>query len=558
MRIILALLASLLVLLPQGPGRLAAAEAPLRVTAAPAAPTLTSPAEGVTLTNFGPGLTWGNPAGTTQYHLQIVPANNDGPGVDVQVGSAGAAFAVPAPPNWYGLLPDMTYTWRVRVSNAPAFVSLTDPSWSSFAERRFRTPAVGSATISAVAPTNGGAVTTLTPSLQWANSRADVFYYEVQLSKDPGFNTNPATAIASVYSALLHGGVTGPKNSYAVPPSAPLEDRTKYYWRVRPRVQGDGRPVSFSAAYSFTTAVAGPDPIAGPPVIAQYYAWYDTDSFGPALTADMPVRTYNSDDPATIERQIKEARSAGIDALAVSWLGPGNRTDKNLDKIMAQGAALGMRALITFETDKPEFGDQGKIIAGLSYVRDKLFPRNTWLRVDGRPVLMFWRPSAVAVQPGQAPLDAWRSIREQVDPEHRQLWIMEGLDWDYLQVFDGQFGYSIAWSLNVANTLNSWQRRVRAQEAALGQPKIFIGTVMPGYDDTKVRPAPEGFARDRENGGYLAQTWQAAIDAGAQWVNLTSYNEWIEGSQIEPSVSYGNQYLGSNKEWSDRFKGVIP
>ena len=310
--------------------------------------------------------------------------------------------------------------------------------------------------------------------------------------------------------------------------------------------------MSYSATYGFTTAVAGPDPI------AQYYAWYDTDSFGPSLTSDMPVRTYNSDDPATIERQIRKARSAGIDAFAMSWLGRGDRTDKNLDKVLTQGAALGMRTLITFETDKPEFADQGKVVAGLSYLRDKLFPRNPWLRVDGRPVLMFWRPSAVAVLPGQTPLDAWRSIREQVDPDRKQLWIMERLDWDYLQVFDGQFVYSIAWSPNVANTLNSWQRRVRAAESALGQPKIFIGTVMPGYDDTKVRPAPEGFARDRENGGYLAQTWQAAINAGAQWVNLTSYNEWIEGSQIEPRVSYGNQYLGINKEWRDRIKGIIP
>ena len=55
--------------------------------------------------------------------------------------------------------------------------------------------------------------------------------------------------------------------------------------------------------------------------------------------------------------------------------------------------------------------------------------------------------------------------------------------------------------------------------------------------------------------GYLGQTWNAAIQAGADWVNVTSFNEWIEGSQIEPSAGYGDQYVNINKDWSDRFKG---
>ena len=106
------------------------------------APVLTSPSPGATLTSFGPTLTWSNPGGVTQYHLQVVPANNDGPGVDVHVGELGNSFDIPAPPAWYGLLPDMTYTWRVRVSDAATFLSLTDPSWSPFAEAKFRTPKV--------------------------------------------------------------------------------------------------------------------------------------------------------------------------------------------------------------------------------------------------------------------------------------------------------------------------------------------------------------------------------------------------------------------------------
>ncbi len=231
---------------------------PLLGAAAPASPVLLSPSEGATLTTFGPRFFWTNPLGTTQYHFQLIPVQNDGPGVDVQIGSADASFAIPAPPAWYGLLPDMTYTWRLRVSDSPAFASVGDSSWSAWVERRVRSPAVSSATISEVGPGSGIVARTLTPTLQWSNTRTDVFYYELQLSKDPAFDVNPATATATVYTALLHGGVTLPRRSYSVPVASPLEDKTVYYWRVRPRVQGDGNPLAWSKTFTFSSDTAVP------------------------------------------------------------------------------------------------------------------------------------------------------------------------------------------------------------------------------------------------------------------------------------------------------------
>src|SRR5207244_231242 len=200
------------------------------------------------------------PAGATQVHLQVIPFNNDGPGADLYLGSPATSFDIPAPPAWYGLLPDLTYTVRVQVSDASSGVALNDPSWSTPAQRQFRTPKVDSNGITAVSPAAGGTVSTLTPMLQWANPRADVFYYEVQVSKDSSFNTNPATASAMVYWELRHGGVTNPMDSYTVPSSFPLENNTSYFWRVRPRVQGDGTPVAWSSPFTFSTRQTSPSP----------------------------------------------------------------------------------------------------------------------------------------------------------------------------------------------------------------------------------------------------------------------------------------------------------
>ena len=148
---------------------------------------------------------------------------------------------------------------------------------------------------------------------------------------------------------------------------------------------------------------------------------------------------------------------------------------------------------------------------------------------------------------------AWASIRDQVDPNREAIWIMEGLSFELLDVFDGQFGYSIGWSTDVYFTARSWAGKVQAKENALGVPKLLVGTTMPGNDDTRTGN-PAGYIRDRENGNYFATTWDAAMAAGADWVNITSFNEWIEGTQIEPSVSYGDQYLNISKSWSDGFK----
>ena len=37
-------------------------------------------------------------------------------------------------------------------------------------------------------------------------------------------------------------------NSYVVPAAFPLEAGEIYYWRVRPRIQGDGDPLPWSAS----------------------------------------------------------------------------------------------------------------------------------------------------------------------------------------------------------------------------------------------------------------------------------------------------------------------
>lgn len=162
----------------------------------------------------------------------------------------------------YILQPDQKVRVRIWISNEEQRPAWESPAWqnhkvrptltvpASPAEKFYRTPKADSTTISPVNLTNGEQTADLTPTVKWRNSNTDTFYYEVQLSGDPEFNMDPATAKSFVYWNLVHGGITDPANSWTVPDSAKLPPG-RYYWRVRPRIQGSGTPVAWSEVYSF-------------------------------------------------------------------------------------------------------------------------------------------------------------------------------------------------------------------------------------------------------------------------------------------------------------------
>jgi subtilisin family serine protease len=215
-----------------------------------------APPPGTLLSDLGTTVHWNLAVGTTQYQIQVIPANNDGPAINL-IRDVDRSYVV-VPPVFgtgpYVMLPGMTYTWRIRTTTATTSIDENSGLWGGWsAGSTFRTRSSGSSTVSAVAPSQGVTVASLMPTLQWTNSDPGVFYYEVQLSKDDTFNTNPATATAMVYWVLLHGALTAPANAYAVPASFPLESRTQYFWRVRPRIQGDGTPAAWSSTFRFIT-----------------------------------------------------------------------------------------------------------------------------------------------------------------------------------------------------------------------------------------------------------------------------------------------------------------
>jgi hypothetical protein len=302
-----------------------------------------------------------------------------------------------------------------------------------------------------------------------------------------------------------------------------------------------------SISHPLAAAPAGQS-VSDPLVLAFYYTWFDQSTWTYDKLSDLPAQPYTSSDRGVMGRHIDQAKAAGIDAFLVAWYGPGggNQTEPNLTALLEEAAVRGFRIGVLFETNSPFLGGVGDVSAALQHLHNVHAAHPAYLRVDGRPVVFFWRPSLYGV-------DSWRSLRNQSDPGHGAIWISEGVDTSYLAVFDGHHLYTNTWNppadLNATN--QKFASRVASARQSSGVFKFWVATVMPGYNDVRIRG---GFARDRQGGAYYAQSWQAAIASNPNWIVINSFNEWPEGSYIEPSAAFGDQYLAATASYSQQFK----
>ena len=310
-----------------------------------------------------------------------------------------------------------------------------------------------------------------------------------------------------------------------------------------------------------TISSPGASPSGEPLVVAFYYAWYGLDQWTPGKVPDIPAVPYESRDRNTIIRHVQQAQGAGIDAFAVAWYGPqtrNNQTETNFCAMLEVAGQHGLLATVEFETRSPFFHSQADIVDALRHLISNHATHTAFLRYGGKPLIFFWAVQNVFTAQGQSAIDAWASIRQRVDPLRNTLWIADGTDIEFLRVFDGHHLYNITWKppVDVNTTLSKWGRRVRDYNAQHGTQKLWVATVMPGYNDLYIEGRANRFAHDRRNGGYYRETWQAAMDSSPDLIVITSFNEWAEGTQIEPSVSYGQLYLELTSELSRVLKAA--
>jgi hypothetical protein len=273
------------------------------------------------------------------------------------------------------------------------------------------------------------------------------------------------------------------------------------------------------------------------PVLAYYYSWWDPSNFNQTLY--QPDQPYNSDDTNTIQKHVQEAQSAGIDGFVMSWYGNGDRTDTNLRHLLEISQKSGFMATIHFETG--HFWGAQDVVAQLQAFYANYADNPALVRYQGRPVVFFWQSTTYDNA-------TWSSIRSQVDPDHKMVWIADGDQFGILSgdAWDGISPYAIAWSGDPAAQLPSWGEKA----AASAPDKLYIPPVSPGCNVSTC-------ARDRGDGAYYQATWNGALASHPRWaIMVSTFNEWMEATEIEPSVQYGDEYLQITRANADNYRAA--
>ena len=306
-------------------------------------------------------------------------------------------------------------------------------------------------------------------------------------------------------------------------------------------------------------------------VMTFYYPWYGIPS-GPggagktvhwgridevnkniaASTHYPALGPYDSHDPNVIEQHCKWAKRAGIDTFIVSWWGHGDYSDVAMAKILEVCRRHGLNACIYYET-VPRPQTPQTAADDIVKVLNKYGKHPAHLKINEKPVVFIY---GRAVQ--ELGLSGWLEVIKIVNTNYQGGFVAIGDQFSRgaAGIFDGLHTYNPAGSLRnltpeatskwAAETYPSW---VKLADSA---SKICAITVIPGYDDTKIRKP--GLAVDRYNGQLYRIQWEDAIKADPHWILVTSFNEWHEGSEIEPSVEYKEQYIELTAKYAKLFK----
>ncbi len=252
-----------------------------------------------------------------------------------------------------------------------------------------------------------------------------------------------------------------------------------------------------------------------------YEHWSQSGALPPASIASnfYPARgVYSSTDADVLRSQMADIAGAKIDTVIVSWWGAGSVEDARLPAVIAAARAAGLRVAIHIETYPARTpasvaADVGRL-RGLGitdfYVYDSTITPDAGWAAMNKP-LAGVRLFADTALPGKA--------------------VAGG--------FAGLYTYDV-----YTYTGTSFPR-------VCGSARRFgiacAPSVGPGYDARRATGLTN--VRSRRNGTTYDAMWREAIKARVPIVTVTSYNEWHEGTQIEPALAGRSGYDSYDGAW---------
>src|SRR5262249_42859757 len=205
--------------------------------------------------------------------------------------------------------------------------------------------------------------------------------------------------------------------------------------------------------------------------------------------------------------QMSEIRAAGIDEVVVSWWGRGSDEDARLPFVVGAARAHGL--LIGIHLEPYPGRTPQSVVADLQYLAG----------YGVRDVYVY--------HPRDFAASDWAAVNAAAPPTMRLLAGTGYAGFAAAGRFAGIYTYDFL--TNNAGTF------IRLCQEAHAVHLVCAPSVGPGYDGTRAGEPPVG--RTRRRGATYDTLLGAPLAASPDIVSITSFNEWGEGTQIEPAAA---------------------
>ncbi|MBB5081774.1 galactose-binding domain-containing protein [Nonomuraea endophytica] len=298
----------------------------------------------------------------------------------------------------------------------------------------------------------------------------------------------------------------------------------------------------FSTLLLLLTCLVAPPAQAAAPVLstnvhAFYYSWYGSPQGGgdwrhwqqgghtpPAdIGADLypKLGAYDSGDFAgTVAQHMTWLRQAGTGVLVYSWWGRGGYEDTLARGVMDAAAQQGIKVAWHLE---PYAGrTAASTVEDIRYINATYGNHPAFFREGGKAAFYVFESLRIT---------DWTAL-DQVTGQN--IVLAQTTDTTKIAHFSGMYTYDAI----AGATAPGWRQ---AGAYAKQHGLIWAPSVGPGYLDDRAVPGNTTPTLDRANGATYDKEWSNALDPATgglpSWVSITSFNEWHEGSTIEPATN---------------------
>jgi len=278
------------------------------------------------------------------------------------------------------------------------------------------------------------------------------------------------------------------------------------------------------------------------------------------------IGPYDSADPAVLEYHVLLMKLAGIDGVVVDWHGSDDYLDYavNNERTLALLKFVhkaGLKFALCYEDHTVQQQvSQGYLAASntishaqqtMLYAQSNFFLSSAYLRQTNRPVLLNFGPQFFKEN------EQWARIFSVLEPTNQPALFTED---NRLSVAAGAFNWPPMWLSLAPGTrgvlsMAALEDYLSAFEEKGNAWPSFISSAFPRFHDIYQSAGVRdywGYLGDRK-GETFRQTLCRALTNNSVMVQVVTWNDFGEGTMVEPTVEYGFRDLGIIQEHRRRF-----